>query len=75
MKIRIFYAGMLLEEFSTTATLNTFSKWRKECSNEIYNGAYIFSERESPTNWFRMDLTPCQLSDVPKELQLLNLIL
>lgn len=72
MKIRIFYAGMLLEDLDCTQA--HFRMYQLSCSAEIYNGAYVYSEHGAPP-WCRMDMTPCLLSDVPKELQLLNLIL
>lgn len=73
MKVRIFYAGQLFKELPEKGT-NTIREFRTSCSSEIYNGAYAYV-MENPPEWFRMDGTPVLLSDVPKELQLLNLIL
>lgn len=74
MKIRIFYAGLLYQELSGTAEVLTFKALRISCGSEIYNGAYTFIDH-LPPYWYRMDGTPCLLSDVPKELQILNLLL
>ena len=73
MKIRVFYAGLLYEEKDGDAIEN----WRhikSACTPEIYNGSYLWFEKYQPT-WYRMAGTPCLLSDVPKELQLLNILL
>jgi hypothetical protein len=66
----MFYAGLIhmetddIREFRIT-----------EIGYEIYNGCYIYIKDEKPPNWYRGDLTPCLIEDVPKELRALLLIL
>lgn len=68
--ILVFYAGLLYGEYSA----QDFLSFRSTCTSEIYNGAYLYNE-SGVSPWFRMDLTPVLIADVPKELQALALLL
>ena len=69
--VRVFYANQLYKEM-----LNVDYSWfRKECDQEIYNGAFICWNTALGWKWYRSDLTPVLINDVPKELLLLQLLL
>ena len=69
-KYTMFYAGMIHMETDDIREMRI-----TEIGYEIYNGCYIYGRDEKPTCWFRGDLTPCLMEDVPKELRALMLIL
>jgi len=74
----VFYAGLVLHEFDNDKEYNTWSRAACHGSPEIYNGAYVHVPTRSPwqgCEWFRCDLTPVLLEDVPKELLLSVLLL
>jgi len=78
MKILVFYAGLLYEEF---AYKEGFRHLQTTCNPEIYNGAYAYipaantASHEHARCWYRMDGTPVLIADVPKELLLLMLLI
>lgn len=81
--VKVFYAGMWLIDIPQ----GEFKEWvRSMChgDHEVYNGAWVYNPEPTKTyawgvlekaSWSRMDGTPVLLSDVPPELQLLNLLL
>lgn len=66
----VFYAGEVHDEFDSLSALKLF---RTACDQEIYNGAYV--HLRTTKQWYRMDGTPVLLSDVPKRLRVLVLLL
>jgi hypothetical protein len=80
MNVNVFYAGMLLIKIP----VDEYSQWRRSMCHgdpEVYNGAFVYCHQPQQRGaveksfWYRMDGTPVLLSDVPKELHVLNLIL
>lgn len=67
----VFYAGQFLEDFEPSDLM----LFRKTCSSEIYNGAILCAKGLPDNPWYRLDGTPMLLTDVPKELQMLVLVL
>lgn len=76
MKTLLLYAGELAQEFEPgriSLQQYTLSNW----GLKIYNGGYVYW----PTNpyngspWYRCDLTPVLLENVPKEYRVLALLL
>lgn len=67
----LFYANRLVDnlswEFSPNQILSVYGE-------EIYNGGYIYT-KYLVNKWWRCDFTPVLLADVPKELQLLVLLM
>lgn len=77
MKARIYYANQLVEEFDGD---NDIELARIKVGPEIYNGGYLRVVRcdrwgRFGEGWFRLDGTPLDESDVPKQTRLLDLIL
>ena len=72
--ILVFYANQLYGE---CASYNDLSRFRGSCSQEIYNGGYLYESTNSinACKWFRIDGTPVLPVDVPKELLTLLLLL
>ena len=70
MRVLLFYAGLLYEEFDHTPRTS-------ELPNEIYQGGilYFTQPTRSDRQWYRCDLTPMLLEDVPKELRASVLLL
>lgn len=69
----VFYADRLHMEFEHPIQ---FHHWRQSLvteDREIYNRALFFDRAEQ--QWWNMDLTPVLLSDVPKRLRVLVLLL
>lgn len=62
----LFYAGLL---YSDTPRMPRLS----DVGWEAYNGGYVYTVHEA--QWYRCDATPMLLSDVPKELRTLVLLL
>lgn len=50
-----------------------FKEMHKDLPNEVYQGGYAYTTTER--KWYRCDLTPVLLEDVPKRLRMLQLIL
>lgn len=69
--ITVFYAGILYAEYGNN------HKYRKARlyanANEVYNGCYIFLSNDR--EWYRGDLTPIRLENVPIELRTLMLLM
>ena len=68
----VFYAGMWLIDIPK----GEFISWRRSMCHgdpEVYNGAFVHNKQDP--GWYRLDGTPVLLSDVPPDLQLLNLLL
>lgn len=66
----VFYADQVHDEFETFQDLKLI---RIAYDREIYNGAYVYHRPNG--SWYRMDGTPMFLSDVPKRLRVLVLLL
>jgi hypothetical protein len=72
-KAYLFYGTQLVDEFlASESHINV--RIKSVYGQEIYDGGYIFSPSTS-TVWWRCDLTPVLLADVPKELRALALLL
>lgn len=69
MRYLVFYAGLLYGEYDYVS----FRNLQVQCPLELYNGGYLY--RIQNKDWYRMDLTPLLIEDVPKELQLSVLLL
>lgn len=73
-KTRLYYANQLVQEFgvrfpSLSQYLHT--NW----GLEIYNGGYLHCYGpKGKSEWYRPDMTPVLLQDVPKELIVLELL-
>lgn len=65
---RVFYAGMVYAEYDSNQALI-------KARPELPDGVFLHLPHASGRPWFLKDLTPVLLSDVPPELQLLNLLL
>jgi len=50
-----------------------WKEMRMDISEEIYNGGYVY--QTGPREWYRCDLTPCLIEDVPKIQRMLVLVL
>lgn len=82
MIYRLFYANQLIEEhpIKSVRDYRLFVDLASLQKNpEIYNGGYVFLRGvgwyQNDSAWYRCDMTPVLLEDVPKQLLLLNLIL
>ena len=72
MYVRVFYNNTLIHDLDK----KRFRVFQASCPQEIYNSAYIYgTPYNNNLGWFRVDGTPVRLADVPKEIQLLNLLL
>lgn len=66
----VFYAGLLYEDYPAPPLPERI--WKPCWPRDLPDGAYILN----PDNeWFRSDLTPVLLEEVPKELRALVLLL
>lgn len=70
--VHLFYGTQLVASFEGQDATPKFVK--NEFGQEIYDGGYIYAS-EMNTKWWRCDLTPCLLNDVPKELRALALLI
>jgi hypothetical protein len=72
----VFYDNQLLLEFDDP---KEFETWRRACcvgNPEFYNGGYVYqSWISNDRKWYRMDLTPVLLEDVPPALRAWVLII
>lgn len=73
MKSFLFYAGQLVQEWDAGEYRNLSQYTHSTWGSEIYNGGYLW--HGSLQEWYRCDLTPVLLEDVPKELLMLKLLL
>ena len=80
--IRVYYANQLLFEHPWSMTKRpqgqmVSRKQMNEYGNEIYNGALIHWPTVNPpfSPWFRGDMTPVLLEDVPEETRMLHLLI
>lgn len=71
-KAYLFYGTQLVEEFESRDL--TSRKILHTHGREIYDGGYIHAPLMTRT-WWRCDLTPVLLADVPTELRALALLL
>lgn len=70
--VYVFYADRLYADYPS---LGLASRALQD-SSEIYNGGYLYDVRAHPSgHWFRPDMTPALLEEVPKTLQTLLLLL
>lgn len=78
-EVLVFYAGLLYREYNHDEFRNARYDWPQD----LYNGAWIYvhirSERHlrfgvSP-GWWKADLTPVLIEDVPKELRTIVLLM
>lgn len=69
--VYVFYAGLLYGEFTRKEMRTTISPVN---TPEVYNGGYVYLPTD-PIGWYRCDLTPLLIEDVPKELRTAVLLL
>lgn len=69
----VFYADQVHDEFDSTTMFNAWRRDQVAANREVYEGAYIYDK--TVNEWWRMDMTPALLSDVPKRLRVLVLLL
>lgn len=69
----VFYAGQLLISFEDNASFNNWRRMQPNCWPEVYNGGYVY--RPTDQTWWRMDITPVLIEDVPKEIRMQALLL
>jgi hypothetical protein len=78
MNILIFYGGKLYESLSIEDYARIkWSTYLSKLDAEVRNGCYIyrgFTTTLNPVQWYRGDLTPVLLEDVPLELRGLVLL-
>ena len=76
MKAHLFYAGQLVQAFDEGRP-NMGQYLHSNWGLEIYNGGYIHwpANPHKDSAWYRCDLTPVLLTDVPVELRALCLLL
>lgn len=67
--VHVFYEGMLYDTVDTQVSLPHYVI---RLPNDVYQRCYLQTTR---SDWYRSDGTPVLLSDVPKELLLLSLLL
>lgn len=70
--VHLFYGNQLVASLESNRLTSTYIK--ANYGQEIYDGGYIHSPQLT-TTWWRCDLTPVLLADVPKELRALALLL
>ena len=80
MIIRLYYSNQLVEQWWRSSHFSNLSGIprlvRENHGIEVYNGGYLACTpyNHNGTEWFRCDLIPVLLGDVPKELLALELI-
>lgn len=70
-QITVFYAGLIYNQFDSDKYSWAAISKILSAESEIYNGAYLHHNGD----WYRPDLTPVLLDDVPKELRTWVLLL
>jgi hypothetical protein len=70
--VYLFYGSQLVAELDGSKLHS--GRIRILFGQEIYDGGYIYSPKMT-TTWWRCDLTPVLIHDVPKELRALVLLL
>ena len=71
--VHVFFEGQLLISFEDNVS---FQQWRRmlpNCWPEVYNRGYALST--AGQEWWRMDLTPVLINDVPKEIRVMALLM
>lgn len=71
--ITLFYGTQVFAQYPDKKAMSKDIYPHTEVQSEVYNGgfAYMGDERK----WYRCDLTPCLIEDVPKHFQMLALVL
>jgi hypothetical protein len=72
-KAYLFYGTQLVEEFLASDPRPN-NGIKSVYGQEIYDGGYMYYPN-AKTEWWRCDLTPVLLADVPKELRAFALLL
>jgi hypothetical protein len=77
-KSYLFYGTQLVAELESHETSSRHI--RSRFGQEIYDGGYLYDHwyhrfKGQPRRWWRCDLTPVLLEQVPKELRALALLL
>ena len=73
----LFYGGQVVQRFEPGEIVTCAQYLHTQWGYEVYNGGYLhWPAMESLYGyvWYRPDLTPVMLADVPKEYRLLALI-
>lgn len=77
MKAYLFYGNQLVDVLEHPADLLSLSfRIRAAYGQEIYDGSWLFIPNGSPHNpvWWRGDMVPVLIQDVPQELRALALL-
>lgn len=68
-RLRVFYATLLYGEY-------TYETFTNEVRMALPEGCYLhFTPPLSERHWYRLDLTPVLIEDVPKEIKMLCLVM
>lgn len=76
-KAILFYGGQVVQRFEPGENVSCSYLLHTQWGSEVYNGGYIYwpgVDHDRINAWYRCDLTPVLLADVPKEYRLLALI-
>jgi len=75
IKARLYYKGQLFHEFNDYEPLAI----RQRFGLNVYQSGFLLLNEYKyiikESRWFRCDFTPLLINDVPKELQLLELLI
>lgn len=71
--ITVFYGNQIFAEYLTEKEMKKDLYPHTEVQAAVYNEGYLYYSTSGL--WYRPDLTPCLIEDVPKKLQMLALVL
>ena len=75
-KFFVFYGSQLAFEFKSYREYDVIRQSMYMNNYDFYSKAWIYSPAQvKDSGWYRMDGTPRQESDVPKELRMLQLLM
>lgn len=69
MKIYLFYGGMLLDKIEVSPYDSISKTVLNTHGNEVWQGGYIYTPDYPHITWWRCDITPVLLEDVPPQLK------
>jgi hypothetical protein len=72
----LFYGNQEYSRYSTWKELHKDLYPHTQVQSDVYNGGYVLARGNNPkVDWYRCDMTPVLLVDVPKRLRMLQLVL
>jgi hypothetical protein len=69
----LFYGNQVFGEYDSWKEIRKELFPHTEIQTDVYNGGYVYVT--TTQEWFRCDHTPSLIEDVPKQLQMLALVL